>query len=260
MCRFSYENTHIELFGNKEKEMSPKKDEKDVMSEVINDISSAAEEAAEEADELMEEAENSVEDTLNEAADDTWVDELPDTAEEAAEVFEEAGFTPKEAETIIVKFDNDLEAARAVRVLNKALRKRHDTIYQGAIVTRDEKKEELAVEDLRDMGLADLVTDTAAMGINLGKDGFKLLWKTAAAGVGLVVGGLNLLRRTVLQAAGLGGSTMTMRYRKQLDTFHDEQGMQTNLEPGESAVVIVADRETAVEIANDLIKSGGELA
>jgi hypothetical protein len=239
--------------------MSPEKDKKDVMSEVINDISSAAEEAAEEADELMEEAENSVEETLD-AGDDSWVDELPDTAEEAAEVFEDAGFTPKEAETIIVKFDDDLEAARAVRVLNKALRKRHDTIYQGAIVKRNPRKEEVEVEDLRDMGLADLITDTAAMGINLGKDGFKLLWKTAAAGVGLVFGGLRLLRRTALQAAGLGGSTMTMRYRKQLETFHDDQGMQTNLEPGESAVVIVADRETAVEIANDLIKSGGELA
>jgi hypothetical protein len=249
--------------------MSPKKDEKDVMSEVINDISSAAEEASEEVSdeaaelmddsaELMEEAEASAEETLEEA-----VNGDPDTAEEAAEVFVEADLeerTPEDAETIIVKFDDELEAARAVRVLNKALRKRHDTIYQGAIVTRNERKEELEVEDLRDLGLADLITETAAMGINLGRDSFKLIWKTAAAGIGLVLGGIRLARRTVLQAAGLGGSTWTMRYRKQLDTFHKDEGTSTNLEPGESAVVIVADRETAVEIANDLIKSGGELA
>jgi hypothetical protein len=249
--------------------MSPKKDEKDVMSEVINDISSAAEEASDEASEeaeemmdeaveLMEEAEASAEETLEESTA-----AIPDNAEEAAEVFVEAdirGQTPEDAETIIVKFDDDLEAARAVRVLNKALRKRHGKIYQGAIVTRDEKKQQLEVEDLRDLGLADLITETAALGINLGKDGLRLLWKTAAAGVGLVAGGIHLLRRTTLQAAGLGGSTMTMRYRKQLDSFHNEEGTPPNLEPGESALVVVADRETAVEIANDLIKSGGELA
>ena len=120
--------------------------------------------------------------------------------------------------------------------------------------------EELQVEDLRDLGLADVITSTAAVGIDLGRDGFKLIWNTAAAGIGLVVGGIRLLRRTALLAAGLGGSTWTLRRRKNLDSFHPEEDVQTDLEPGESAVVIVADHDTAVDIANDLIKSGGELA
>ena len=115
-----------------------KEDEKDIMSDVINDISSAAEEANEEA---------------------------PDTAEEAAQVFAEAAeaeeeeeITPADAETIVVKFDDEIDAARAVRVLNKALRTQHETIYQGAVISRDEDDEELQVEDLRDMGLADVIT------------------------------------------------------------------------------------------------------
>ena len=156
------------------------KNEKDVMSDVINDISSAVEEAEETAEEIIA--------------------EIPDTAEEAAQVFEEAAAekerTPEDAETIIVKFDDDLEAARAVRVLNKALRKRYQTIYQGAIVKRKDKDADLQVEDLRDLGLADLVTGTAAIGINLGRDGFKLVWTTATAGISLIVGGIRLVRRT----------------------------------------------------------------
>ena len=219
------------------------KDEKDVMSEVISDISSAANEAVEEA---------------------------PDTAEEAAEIFEEAeekleqeDNTPDDAQTIIVKFDDELEAAQAVRVVNKALRNRHETIYQGAVVKRDQEDEELQVEDLRDMGLADVVTGTAAIGFDLGRDGFQLAWTTAAAGIGLVVGGVRLLRRTALLAAGLGGSTWNWRHRRQLDSFHIEEEVAesaTKLEPGETAVVIVADHETANEIATNLVHSGGELA
>jgi hypothetical protein len=229
-----------------------KKDEKDVMSEVINDISSAAEEAEEAAPDTAE------------AAAEVFLEAEPDTAEEAAGVFmeaeEEKERTPEDAETIVIKFDDDLEAARALNVLNKALRKRHESIYQGAIVKREEKKEELEFEDLRDMGMADLITGTVGIGVDLGRDSFKLVWKTATAGVGLVLGGIHLLRRTALLARGVGGSTLTLGKRHQLDTFAAQEEMKTDLEPGESAVVIVADHDTAVEIANDLIKSGGELA
>lgn len=212
--------------------------EKDIMSDVINDISSAAE-------------------------------ETPDTAEEAAQVFEEAAEegeaqekTPEDAETIVVKFDDDLEAARAVRVLNKALRKQHETIYQGAVVTRNEPDEELQVEDLRDMGLADVISGTAVIGFDLGRDGFILVKNTAAAGIGLILGGIRLLRRTALLAAGMGGSTWNLRRRRHLDSFHAEEEIgatATDLEPGETAVVIVADHETASEIATNLVRSGGEL-
>lgn len=211
-------------------------DEKDIMGDVINDISSAAE-------------------------------ETPDTAEEAAQVFEEAAEeaedkTPADAETIVVKFDDDLDAARAVRVLNKALRTRHETIYQGAVVKREEDDEELQVEDLRDMGLADVITGTAVIGFDLGRDGFKLVRTTAAAGIGLIVGGIRLLRRTALLAAGIGGSTWTLRRRRNLDSFHAQEEIDatgTDLEPGETAVVIVADHETATEVATELVRSGGEL-
>lgn len=215
--------------------------EKDIMGDVINDISSAAEAAAEEPVE---------------------------TAEEAAAVFEEAAeaeeeeLTPADAETIVVKFEDDLNAARAVRVLNKALRTKHETIYQGAVVTRNEADEELQVEDLRDMGLADVITGTAVIGFDLGRDGFMLVKNTAAAGIGLILGGVRLLRRTALLAAGMGGSTWNLRRRRNLDSFHAQEEIDataTDLEPGETAVVIVADHETASEIATNLVRSGGDL-
>jgi hypothetical protein len=213
-----------------------KKDEKDVMSEIINDISSAAEENPEEA---MEEAAEAV--------------------EEAIEEFEEAVKAAEDAETIVVKFDDDLETARAVRVLNKALRKRHETIYQGAVVSREDE-DEIVVQDMSDMGFANLITGSVGIGIDLGRDGFNLVRSTAAAGIGLITGGIRLLRRSALLAMGLGGATWTVPRRKKLEAFENLEGTTVNLQPGETAVVIVADHDTAVEVANDLIKSGGELA
>ena len=224
-------------------------DEKDIMGDVISEISSAAEETpdtAEEAAQVFEEA----------AEEDASEEEASSEEEEAEEK------TTADAETIVVKFDDDLEAARAVRVLNKALRKRHETIYQGAVVKREEGDEELQVEDLRDMGLADVITGTAVIGFDLGRDGFKLVKTTAAAGIGLILGGIRLLRRTALLAAGMGGSTWTLRRRRNLDSFHAQEEIDataTDLEPGETAVVIVADHETATELATELVRSGGEL-
>lgn len=221
-----------------------KEEKKDVMSDVINDISAASAEEVEEAQEAIEEV----------------VAEAQEALEEAVEAEQES--TPPDAETIVVKFDDELEAAQAVRIINKALRKRKDKIYQGAVVKRA-ADEVLEVEDFSDMGLGDLVTGTVKIGYDLGRDSVKLVWTTAAAGVGLVTGGIRLLRRTALLATGLGGSTLTMRRRKKLDAYHPPRNVDsstTDLAPGETAVVIVADRETANELATDLIKTGGELA
>jgi len=226
-----------------------KNDNKDIMTDIINDISSAADETAEEMQDTGEEVQVSLDEALQ------GLREAAEAAQDQAEVH--AG-----AETIVVKFDNDLEAAQALRIINKALRKRKDTIYQGAFVKRA-GEDELDVQDFSQAGLADLVTGTAAIGYDLGKDGVKLAWTTAAAGVGFITGGIRLLRRTALSAAGLGGSTLTLRRRHKLDTFEPEEKVAvstTDLAPGETAVVIVADRETANELATDLVRHGGELA
>jgi hypothetical protein len=219
---------------------------KDLMGDIINDISSATDEAS--------------------AVDETpstgeLLEEMQESLEEVQEEIEEEQ-AKAAAETIVVKFDDDLEAAQAVRIINKALRKRHDTIYQGAFVKRA-ADEELEVEDFSKLGLADLVTGTAAIGFDLGKDGARLIWTTASAGLGLITGGFRLLRRTALSAAGLGGSTLTLRRRHKLDSFQPEEDITittSDLAPGETAVVIVADRDTANELATDLVQRGGELA
>ncbi|MFN2143106.1 MAG: hypothetical protein ACK2U5_21650 [Candidatus Promineifilaceae bacterium] len=226
-----------------------KNDSKDVMGEIINDISSASDETVEEVQDTVEENQVSLDDALS-------------GLREAVEAAQEQTEAPAGAETIIVKFDDDLEAAQALRIINKALRRRKDTIYQGAFVKRA-GDDELEVEDFSKTGIADLVTGTAAVGLDLGKDGVKLAWTTAAAGIGFITGGIRLLRRTALSAAGLGGSTMTLRRRHKLDTFEPEEEVAVStadLEPGETAVVIVADRETANELATDLVQHGGELA
>ncbi len=214
--------------------MSDKK-QKDVMSDVINDIASA------------------VEEPLVEAETVAGVVEVAQAEAQAARA--------RDAETIIIKFDDEIEAARAVRVLNKALRRRHDTIYQGALVSREED-EQLVVEDLRDLGFADLITGTAAIGYDLGRDSLRLARTSAAVGFGLLRDSARLLQRTALRAMGVGGSTLTLPTRRGLDSFQAAEGLGTAviLEEGETAVVVVADHETAAELMTDLVRSGGEIA
>lgn len=222
------------------------KDGKDIMSDVINDISSAADAAAEETQDAVEVT----------AAD---IDEAADEAAEAGAA-EESAEPPADAETIIVAFDDELDAARAVRVVNKALRQRNETIYQGAMISRDD--DELTVEDLRDMGLTDVVTGTAGIGLDLGRDGFKLALSAATTGLALIGSSFRLLRKTALLTAGLAGSTVTIPVRRGLTSFDADEDLQdptTILEPGNTAVVIVADHETAAELATDLVRSGGTL-
>ncbi len=219
------------------------KDEQDIMSDVINDISSAAEEEAGQAAEALEET----------AAD---IDADAETAESDA-----AAEVPEDAETIIVAFEDELDAARAVRVVNKALRQRNETIYQGAMISRDEG-DDFKIEDLRDMGLTDVITGTAEIGLDLGRDGFKLALSAATTGFALIGSGIRLLRKTALLTAGLAGSTMTIPSRRSLNSFEADEEMQDPsevLEPGTTAVVIVADHETAAELATDLVRSGGAL-
>ena len=213
-----------------------KKQEKNVMDSVIEDIATAVDEAVVEA----------------EAEQAAAVEMIAEAASQQE--------TPPGVDTIVVKFDDDLAAARAVRVINKALRKRKDTIYQGAVVSR-KNEDDYEVEDMRDMGLSDVITGTAGIGIALGRDGFKLVWSAARSGLNLISSGFRLLRRTALASMGLAGATWTIPSRRRLDDY-DEAGAQstaTALEPGSSAVVIVADRETAAELATDLVRSGGEL-
>jgi hypothetical protein len=206
-----------------------KKETKDVMGDVINDISSAVEETVEEA-----------------------MEETPEPAEEAA-------LAP---DRLVVKFGNEIDAARAVRVINKALRDRQDTIYQGAMISREEN-DELKVEDLSDMGLSDVITGTAALGFDLGRDGVRLVWTAATTAAALVTAGFKLLQRTALMASGLAGATRTIPQRRRMEALFDEDDLQEtaiDLQPGETAVVLVADFDTASDLAADLVRSGGELA
>lgn len=166
-----------------------------------------------------------------------------------------------EAEILVVTFDDEQAAQDAVRVLNQALRDNRQTIYQGALLSRA-ADDTLRIRDLREMGLGDLITGTAGLTIDTGRAGLKLTWAAVSTGVAVVVGGFRLARDTVGRAGGLAGSMLSIPSRRRLDRFDpDEQVQQRGegLEAGKTAVVILANHETAAELATDLVRSGGRI-
>ena len=164
-------------------------------------------------------------------------------------------------ETLVVTFEKEKDAQEAIRVINKALRKRHGSIYQGALVSQDEENE-VKIQDLHDTGLTDVVRGGLDLVFDTGRDGFRLVWSTLGAGMFFFGGGWRLVRSTVRRGLGLLGTTWTIPRRRRLETFGAEGKVAptgVELEPGGSAVVIVADHETAVGLATELVKSGGEI-
>lgn len=167
-----------------------------------------------------------------------------------------------EPETLVVTFEKREDAEAAVRVINKALRKRHDTIYQGALVSLD-KDREVQIQDLHDTGLSDVIVGGVGLVLDTGIGGFRLLWSTLGAGIFFFGGGWRLLRSTVRRGLALAGTGWTIPRRRRLEEFGAEGHIEptsVDLQSGGSAVVIVADHETAAELATDLVKSGGEIA
>lgn len=178
----------------------------------------------------------------------------------AAEVVEV--LNEDEPETLVVTFARRRDAEAALLVINKALRKRHDTIYQGALVSRNEDDDELQIFDLHDMGLGELIGGGVNLFFDTGRDGFRLLWSTVGAGLFFFGGSWRLVRSTARRSLALLGSTWSIPRRRRLDSFGTQGRVEptgVEIEPGGSAVVLVADHETAVELANELVINGGEI-
>ncbi len=164
-------------------------------------------------------------------------------------------------QTLVVLFDKRKEAEAALRVLNKALRKHPGSIYQGALVSLDEERE-FKIQDLHDTGLTDIARGGADLLFDTGRDGMKLIWSTVGAGLFFFGGGWRLVRGTVRRGLGLLGTTWTIPRRRRLSSFGSGGQVEPTglaLEPGGSAMVIVADHETAAALATELVQSGGEL-
>ncbi|MEA3335167.1 MAG: hypothetical protein U9R25_04605 [Chloroflexota bacterium] len=203
----------------------------------------------------------SKEETQETVAEDSIAEVIADLELEIAESKRETE-PASEPEMIVVRFTDEKDAEDAIHIVNKALRKRNETIYQGALVTRGEDNE-LHVRDLRDMGLFDIITGTVGLTFDLGRGGLHLMLSAAMASLGFFVGGWRLLRNTASRSATLVGSTWTIPKRRQLESFEAGDALESSdagLEPGTSAVVIVADHETASELATDLVRSGGEIS
>lgn len=188
-------------------------------------------------------------------------DELPETVDESVAAETTPPTNGGGPQTLVVTFERRKDAEEAIRVINEALRKRHEAIYQGALVSMDEDRE-VAIKDLRDTGLADVISGGVGLVLDTGIGGFQLLWSTLGAGIVFLGGGWRLLRSTVRRGLALAGTTWTIPRRWQLEPFDAEgyvESTSIDLEPGGSAVVIVADHETAAHLATDLVSRGGEI-
>ncbi len=179
----------------------------------------------------------------------------------AAEVVEV--INEDEPETLVVTFARRKDAEAALSAINRALRKRHETIYQGALVSRNEDDDELHIFDLHDMGLGEIIGGGFNLAFDTGRDGLRLLWSTVGAGLFFFGGSWRLVRSTARRSLALLGSTWSIPRRRRLESFGAQGQVEPTgvaIEPGGSAVVIVADHETAVDLANELVRKGGEIA
>lgn len=164
---------------------------------------------------------------------------------------------------LVVTFEKQKDAEEAIRVINRALRKQRGAIQQGALVTREGEDERLTVRDLHDTGLLDVAREGFDIALDTGREGARLVWSTVGAGFVFLGGGWRLVRGLTRRSLGLLGTTWTIPRRRRLDAFAAaaaQERDEVELEPGETAVVLVADRETAARVATDLVRKGGEIA
>jgi hypothetical protein len=71
-----------------------------------------------------------------------------------------------------------------------------------------------------------------------------------------------LVRNSASQVIGLAGEVMSYPNRQLLSKYQpgtEVRKLSKSLQPGETAVVVTADPNTAAMLATDLARSGGEL-
>jgi hypothetical protein len=166
-----------------------------------------------------------------------------------------------QSRVVVARFDDPKEAEDALRIMNKALRDESKTIYQGALVSL-RRNGSLRVRDFKDIGLGDLVMSTADLTVDVGVQSAKIALTALLVGAGLLLDGLRLVKNSASRAIGLAGVTLSLPSRRDLADFTsgDElQSLSVGLEPGDTAVVVVADHDTAGELATKLAQSGGTL-
>ena len=157
-------------------------------------------------------------------------------------------------QTVVAKFDDPGDA-------EKALRDEDKLIYEGGVVALD-KDGELEFKDMRDIGLADIFVDAADTTISIGLGGLGLLMGVATAGLNFVFDSFRLVKNNAGQVVGLAGAVLAYPNRKLLSSYQpgtEIRKLSKSLKPGETAVVVTADPDTAATLATDLARSGGEL-
>jgi hypothetical protein len=164
-------------------------------------------------------------------------------------------------QTVVAKFDDSYDAEKALRKVTKALRDQDKLIYEGGVVALDEGGE-LEFKDMRDIGLTDIIVDAADTTISVGLGGLGLVMGVAMAGLNFVFDSLRLVKNNAGQVIGLAGEVLAYPNRKLLSSYRpgaETLKLSKSLKPGETAVVVTADPDTAANLATELARSGGQL-
>ncbi len=165
------------------------------------------------------------------------------------------------ATTVAAKFDDSRAAEKALRKVNRTLRDEDKTIYEGAVVTLD-RRGDLEIKDMKDIGLRDILVDAADTTISIGIGGIGLLMGVATAGAKFVLDSVRLVTNNAGQVIGLTGEVLSYPSRMMMSDYaagREVVKIGESLEAGEVAVVITADPGTAAGLATDLARSGGRL-
>jgi uncharacterized membrane protein len=150
-------------------------------------------------------------------------------------------------QVIVARFDNPGEARKALKTLNKTLKKQNVDLQQGALVTRAPDGI-LEIEKLNDNSLGRLATDAVDLTAFVAMGSVKIMASTVRAGFGL-------LSSSFGRAAALAGSVAAVSVNRARTFTGGDKPLRRiggSLEPGAAAIMVVVDAAHAEQVATVL--------
>ena len=167
----------------------------------------------------------------------------------------------RDSRMIVAKFDDSRDARRALREVKQAMSQQQVAVREGAVIRRDIDGG-LSINDVRELGLGDIVRGTTDLTVGLGRGGFGLALRLFGGAVGLAADGVRLALHGAWRAAFLAGAVIATPGRKLSSYMELDKYMQTvgeDLDPGTAAVILVLADDQDGDLAEMLAGSGGTL-
>jgi uncharacterized membrane protein len=166
-----------------------------------------------------------------------------------------------DSEVIVAKFDDSRNAQRALREVKKAMSQQQIAVREGAVIRRDINGG-LSINDVRELGLGDVVRGATDLTLGLGRGGFGLALRLFGGAVGLAADGVRLALHGAWRAVFFAGAVIATPGRKLSSYLELDKYMQTvgeDLDPGTAAVILVVTEDPEGDLAETLVGSGGVL-